>query len=530
MDMLRYNAAYQVLICRECQYAIQKSAVSSHLLRHKIYRNDRQRLLSYIAGLDLLEPEHVPLPPPKSPPVNGLSTVAGYRCIQYECHCLCASLKRMKRHQTESHGVSDLSHVNAFAKPTTLQTFFKGTKLRYFEVASVSAEGVDANAPATTRFEDRNRHVRTREHDVEFTVTLPVVSGSPTTRQSSQRSFISANVDLDILAYFHHYTTVTSLTLPAIHKEPEFWQTNIVQLALEHQWLMCGLLAITACHLILSTKDLNRQRKHANHSVQFLSKFVEGYEMQETEYGLDPAHWSQPWVPAESKRIHDILRLSFWAVDGSSSVDIERVFLANKLAASMFDLDAFGQMSFSGFPQDLDIHAPEHLRLNEDEDMFSRASSILDPGTPHDFGADPIIVAMIDCLRRLPSQFFDVFGRPDNVEDVSATLQAIAALAVSCYISWQADTPEGLWLGLVWWRTTGNTHFESMLSQHSPAALVLMGCWNALVKRAKHRDMWYLRSLSRIIHDDLMYILEDEEDKKPYHLLCDLAMRLGTDK
>lgn len=134
-DLLDYNATYRILICRECQYAIQKSAISSHLLRHKIYREERQALLSFANGLDLFEPEQVPVPVSGTPAVDGLPVISGYRCISSsDYEGLCASLKRMKRHQSDFHSVNDLSNVHAFARPAQLQTFFRGTKLQYFEV------------------------------------------------------------------------------------------------------------------------------------------------------------------------------------------------------------------------------------------------------------------------------------------------------------------------------------------------------------------------------------------------------------
>src|SRR5277367_6532329 len=135
-DLLEYDARYGVLICRECQYAIQKSALQSHLLRHKIYRHERQRLLSSIAQLDLFEPHQVPLPTPASPPIDALPIISGYRCTAVGCGNLCASSKRMRRHWSEIHGLSEPLNPSSFARPVKLQTFFRSTKLRYFKVTS----------------------------------------------------------------------------------------------------------------------------------------------------------------------------------------------------------------------------------------------------------------------------------------------------------------------------------------------------------------------------------------------------------
>jgi hypothetical protein len=102
-NILVYNAQHRVLICRDCQYAVQKSALASHLLRHKIYRTDRQQLLSSVSSLDVLEPEDVLLPGPTSSPVDELPVIDELRCTVAGCEYLYASEKRMKKHRSESH-------------------------------------------------------------------------------------------------------------------------------------------------------------------------------------------------------------------------------------------------------------------------------------------------------------------------------------------------------------------------------------------------------------------------------------------
>lgn len=79
--LLEYDPTYRVLICRKCDYAIQKSAIDGHLLRHKIYREDRRRLLRLIENLELLEPDDVPVPVSDSAPIATLPVFSAYRCI-----------------------------------------------------------------------------------------------------------------------------------------------------------------------------------------------------------------------------------------------------------------------------------------------------------------------------------------------------------------------------------------------------------------------------------------------------------------
>lgn len=102
-DLLEYDALYGILTCRSCQYAIQKSAIERHLLGHKIYREERRRLLLSIAQFVLLEPENVPLPVAKSVSNDNLPVLDSYRCMKQECGNLYASKYGMKRHRGEHH-------------------------------------------------------------------------------------------------------------------------------------------------------------------------------------------------------------------------------------------------------------------------------------------------------------------------------------------------------------------------------------------------------------------------------------------
>ena len=278
-DLLEYDARYGVLICRECQYAIQKSALQSHLLRHKIYREERQHLLSSIAQLNIFEPQNVPLPTPACPSIDALPIISGYRCTAEGCKNLCASFKRMRRHQSEIHGLSELPNSSSFARPAKLQTFFRGTKLRYFEVTSSPLAGTAGAASLATTTDDDDDHNDDEEgHDEQMKDADTVTPLSPPPRRVPTPSRTPpgsspADLDLEALTYFHHFNTTTSLTLPGAEHPRSvvyYWQTDVVLQALRRRWLMCGLLAISACHLVALADDPAIERVNRERSVQFL--------------------------------------------------------------------------------------------------------------------------------------------------------------------------------------------------------------------------------------------------------------------
>jgi hypothetical protein len=132
-QLLHYLLPHRVLICKECRYAIQPSAISRHLKElHRIYRSDRKKFMEYAQSLDLAEPGDVILPEPNEAPVPSLLTTSGLACRASGCGYLCVSIQRMKRHWATVH--SDVVADAAQWYPVDLQTFFRGNQLRYFIV------------------------------------------------------------------------------------------------------------------------------------------------------------------------------------------------------------------------------------------------------------------------------------------------------------------------------------------------------------------------------------------------------------
>lgn len=131
-DLLKHLPDYGVVVCRACQFAVQPQALPSHLLRHQIYRNERRTLLNRLSKLGLRDPDDVPTPDPNGPPLSTLPLHRGYVCLAPSCTHSCVSQKRMFQHWSEAHGEHDSKNVKA--RPAALQTFFRGNKIRYFEV------------------------------------------------------------------------------------------------------------------------------------------------------------------------------------------------------------------------------------------------------------------------------------------------------------------------------------------------------------------------------------------------------------
>lgn len=135
--LLNHDPEYGVLVCLKCHYAVQKSAVDSHLLRHKIYREERKRLVASVSNLNILEPEEVSVPAPSSPALAYITKFSGLKCAVPQCGHLTVSTKRMKLHWKQAHrSLESPTRDNDLARNVILQTFFRGNKVKYFEVES----------------------------------------------------------------------------------------------------------------------------------------------------------------------------------------------------------------------------------------------------------------------------------------------------------------------------------------------------------------------------------------------------------
>ena len=501
-DLLEYNSSYSLLICRQCQYAIQKNALESHLLRHKIYRGDRQRLLSSIAHLHLLEPQHVTLPAPGSPPVDALPVLSGYRCIAAACQHLTVSLKRMKRHWSEMHGLGgSVPLSSSFAQPVKLQTFFRGTKVRYFEVASLTSPLVNTDDDDDADDAGENNHEGCEdEGHAAITATLPSPLHVPAPSGSTHGPF-PTDFNLETLIYFHHFTTMTSLTLPGA-KGPQsgkhYWQMDVVPQALQQHWLMCGLLAISAYHLAALTDDMMTKRVRIERGEQFTSEFSTGLgQMKGCDLGQEAAG-IEDGAKKTGEQIRCLLRCTQWLLAEPT--------LNDELMAPHQMLSIMATVRGCVVPDSTFHHSgvwndgggrQEKSAIQE----FLHTRNASHGSKPHTNSSnDKTPSVLLDFLRALPFRMVEVLGRPESAEEVFATLSAITRVAECCDISFACDETEAAWQGVATWLANVPDVFNQMVGRDDPAALVVLAHWAAiLVKRAERIGCWLLKGLAKLI-------------------------------
>ncbi|KAJ5722300.1 hypothetical protein N7488_000335 [Penicillium malachiteum] len=473
-DLLEYNARYKVLICRDCQYAIQKNALRSHLLRHKIYREERQRLLSTINDLDIVEPDDLALPTINAVPIDALPVVSGYCCSLTGCGNLCVSSKRMKRHWSEVHG-ADNDRSNDFfslARPVKLQTFFRGTKIQHFEVSTTSCN------PEPKLSNNDSDHGKEDSR-------LNAVQSTPT-------SVTFPDVDLELLTYFYHFTTSTCVSLPGTEgssSASQYWEEEVIPLALQRKWMMCGILAISVYHSAILQDETTQGKSqiHREQATKLASDFFVGF----------------------SKITNDDTNTTIDAFGKVSNAGIKIKIILNCIQFTLNELPmSHGSTNSTANLSELlsllgdirNVVSPEsepssymEQGIDEEEKSESRRAS----DKKSSLETDSRTVMLLRHIDELPYRMAAIFGKPQDEQDAPAIIHAIGTLS-KCYIrSLESDDLSSVWQSMVAWLIETTDHFNRMVSDQNTAALVVLAYWSAsLVKRAGNCGFWFINGLS----------------------------------
>ncbi|KAJ5525733.1 hypothetical protein N7494_012383 [Penicillium frequentans] len=474
-DLLEYNKKYKVLICRDCHYAIQKNALGSHLLRHKLYREERQRLLSTINDLDIVEPDDLLLPTASTVAIDALPVVSGHCCSVTGCEHLCASSKRMRRHWSDAHGVNGSNDLSSLARPVKLQTFFRGTKLRYFEV-SVTKSNAESKLSDTESGYGREG---------------PRLNAASSPRQSTTPYSESyPTVNLETLTYFHHFITATELSLPGVDgslSASQYWEREIIPLALQRRWMMCGILAISAYHLATLENEITARRNHCERATKFHSEFFAGFNMM-TNYDMNvrATETFQKEIKA-GKQIGSILKCTQWTLNGFSTSQETTQATANLSQLQSILRDIRSTVS----PESATSSCIEQSRIEDSQ-------GTLDKNGPLE--SEDSRTMLLNRIDMLPYRMAEIFGKPDHEQDAPTILLAIGTL-FKCYISsLESDDLSGAWQCMAAWLIKTPYHFNRMVSHQNSAALVVLAYWAAiLVRRAEDCGNWFVHGLSRII-------------------------------
>ncbi|KAJ5933032.1 hypothetical protein N7516_007521 [Penicillium verrucosum] len=379
----------------------------------------------------------------------------------------------MRRHWNDVHNVSGPNDFASHTRSVKLQTFFRGTKLKYFEVSITRAAESQGS-------DEGDGHDRNDSGVTEV----------PSLAQPVSLSEFSPVVDLETLTYFHHFIIKTCLTLPQVEDSPlasQYWGTYIVLLGLQQRWLMCGLLAISAYHSAM-LDETTAQRKHREWATMLRSEFLVGFNEMTNNSSNTVSTETFKQMRTAAIQVNDIISCARWSFAGFT-VDQENVLGPAAsipwLQSLLCDVRAFASSQLGN-------------SLKFEQSTGDNLQTSLGTNSPR--GATAALTPLLNRLQVLPYRMAEIFGKPDDEQDAPAVLLGIAALIQCCNSVFESNVLSGGWQGISAWLNKTTDHFNHMVSLQSPAALIVLAHWAAtLVKWAEVHECWFIHGFSGAI-------------------------------
>ncbi|KAI1327942.1 hypothetical protein F5Y16DRAFT_370205 [Xylariaceae sp. FL0255] len=447
-ELLIHLPEHRVVICKQCQFAIQPSAFSSHLQNHHILRSERRFLLNQLSLLHLPIPDDVGAPTSNSPRIAALPVLAGYKCeasIRSPCNYACTSVKRMCQHWSEIHNEPD-SKVIKYRK-AKLQTFFRGNKIRYFEV-----EG-PKDAQSWTLKEKRS------------------TNGQPLDESHDGGQIETPPLDSRALLYMHNY--VRNLRAGLNRDETtEFWMDTIVFEAYKHSFLMYGLLCISAVDMARRETNLKERRDHLQASAAYCAGAISGHRAAV----LCPTRENSTALIACSRLVgqHEVVRDLIRLEENDHNFTVEDIIEHLVLLRGCTDLIIQLQPTL---PPDSPFRLPDtvkaDLRILDGDDGDNKVSSQ---------GRVPPDVWFI--LTTLEDRLHDAGLLPeDEVPMIQRAIRSLTTVTVYAYNSKNSYSWAAWWTAIEAWNRSPivTNHLIPAMRERRPAALVLFLSWVLLL-------------------------------------------------
>lgn len=433
-DLLIYNPQYRIIICRECQYAVQPSALDSHLLRHKIYRQARKNLIDAYKDLPLELPCSIRQPLPYSLPIDGLSVISGWRCTFENCAHLCASSKRLRKHWTDVHPDRQ-AEIDKLGVRVSMQTFFRGALVSYFEVST------DVDDSQMSRTPDAGVHTQNTRFQTTGVVNGPAL---PTTRRpaedppsAAETSTSRVVLDMQHLRYFHLFTTqiAPELTDVSIANNDDTTQSrDIVNSALRSPHIMEIALATAAAWMYLSNPNAVDADRHLafvlDLDIVIYQRFKDA-DFEPSDGSLEGLYLAQCWKLGH----HRIANLITNPPSNFSPMSLFRAMRDVKM------------------PLDIRHRSAPPAYLFREE-------------SPRD---------AIKQLDQLPEDIMNIYDRPSATNNTVAVLHAINSLK-RCLLL------RNLWPAITWVRRATDDFVKLLEEQSGPAHMVLVKWYDLTVK------------------------------------------------
>ncbi|KAI1756433.1 hypothetical protein F4782DRAFT_332558 [Xylaria castorea] len=470
--LLTHLPNYGVVICKDCRFAIQPTAFSSHLQNHHILRSERRCILDQLFSLRLPPPDRVGVPAPDSPRIAGLPIFSGLKCDAPECSYACTSVKRMCQHWSEVHDEPNSKAIKF--REARLQTFFKGNKIRYFEV-----EG-PKGSQCSTQKESRPA------------IKRPGLLSPADSADEAPDEIQAPPLDYQSLLYMHHYTRHSGLFLNRGNESITFWVDSIVLEAYKHPFLMYSLLCISAIDKGRKTTDHAERCKHLQASAAYCAGAISGYRAAI----VCPTRDNSTALVACSRLLgqQEVVRdlIKFQETNHNFTIEdiVEHLVLLRGCTDLMIQLQSI-------LPPDSPFRLPNQVRSG-----LRQIEENNDTAMPSNPGCIPASTWLI--LNTLEARLKAVGLLPeDEVPMVRRAIHLLARAASHAYDAKEDELDWAGWNAIEGWLRSPVVSDELLPAMRKvcPAALVVFASWVMLLLRRIEKVydwmaglcVWYVR-------------------------------------
>lgn len=284
--------------------------------------------------------------------------------------------------------------------------------------------------------------------------------------------------DLELM---HHYSVVTSLTLPRAQEELHVWQHNVPKLAFKYPFLVHQLLAVSAFHF--AYLQPKQRSEHSLHASQHQNRSIEGMRGHLANITAENCH--ALFMASTLLLVGAFASFANIGSNGSPLIEGQRppnvdemidVFILDRGVASV--LQSSSEVIQAGYFRDL-FHFSPHDRVNPFMQQISEELRSLDRLIKSDAAVDPMVRMLVEAeIRKLI----------DAIEKAVPTTED-AEMRVTTY-----------------WPITIAEDYITLLRQRNEEALLVLVFYCCIMYRAEANN-WFVKGWGSNVASDVSRLI-----------------------
>ena len=301
-------------------------------------------------------------------------------------------------------------------------------------------------------------------------------------------------LDMQMLRYFRHYTVSPSLIPHRGEKESErFWAETIYEEALKHEFLMYGILGVSAMSLASQAPDLETCQSHREAALRYQSAgttvFCEAMKAPDTTNSTALIAYAR--YNSVHRVMNELLEdklAVFTGIQRSSkdmSAVVQQFFMLRggvELLIGLQHLLPYGSDFILGEEDSHSIHPSDNIEALEQDVMKSMH----------------VPPAFYNRLDALPGRLAEL-GAIRDANESQAVTGAVTALIVGTSRSFAAEGLTAMWLGMETFTQSVPDQFARMMEVSHPAALVIFAHWLVLLRRLEYHYTTFRGQPARLL-------------------------------